>query len=134
MSKQNFRGVSHNIYVRILSLSTSIMRTLFHPECRGRITLKVDDSKQILIIDNYAICRKYDSWYWKAMKIARRIEMEPNSPRRAYSKLKGHSREEASLMTNAEWRAHHYFMWDAIQRNKTLREPPRILECESTRC
>jgi hypothetical protein len=134
MSKQNFRNVPHNIYLRILSLPASIMRELFHPSCRGRIILGTATPKQVNLSSRNKLHRKYDTWYWRAMKIARRMEMEPSSPRRAYSKLKGHSRKEASQMTNAEWRAHHYFMWDAIQRNKVLKEPPPVINREEIRC
>jgi hypothetical protein len=80
------------------------------------------------------IHNKYDLWYWKAMRTARRMDIDPSSPRSAYAKLRGNSRKEAQDMTASEWRAHHFYMWEAIERNKLLREPPRVVIEEVRRC
>jgi hypothetical protein len=122
------RNVPHGIYVRVLSLPIPILKSLFHPEFKGKVTLSTNGSrKQNLLLNTKDIYKKYDNWYWKAMRVARKLEMEPSSPRRAYSKLRGHSRREANNMSDAEWRSHHYFMWDAIQRNKSLQKSPQWL-------
>ena len=80
------------------------------------------------------IHKRYDRWYWTAMRLARRMDIDPSSPRRAYNTLRGHSRKEAQSMLASEWRAHHYYMWEAIQRNKLLREPPQGTIEEVYRC
>ena len=134
-STQNNRHVPQSIYVRVLSIPVRTLKSLFHPDLKGRVILSTDEkARQTPTMDGKDIHRKYDHWYWKAMRVARRMEMEPSSPRRAYSRLRGHSRREANMMNASEWRAHHYFMWDAIQRNKNLREPPQWLSQEVTRC
>ncbi len=68
------------------------------------------------------------------MRAARRMDVDPSSPRRAYSKLRGHSRQEGMAMNGPAWRAHHYYMWDAIQRNQSLREPPIWFMEQTLRC
>jgi hypothetical protein len=80
------------------------------------------------------IFKKYDLWYWKAMRTARRMDVDPSSPRRAYNKLRGHSRKEAYDMNASEWRSHHFHMFEAIERNKLLREPPQLITNEISRC
>ena len=87
-----------------------------------------------IIQDIAAIHTKYDLWYWTAMRMARRMDIDPSSPRRAYTKLRGHKKKEAHRMNASEWRAHHYYMWEAIQRNKSLREPPHAVTEEISRC
>jgi hypothetical protein len=62
------------------------------------------------------------------------MDIHPSSPRRAYSKLRGYRRKEGIAMNGPEWRAHHYFMWDAIKRNQTLREPPLWFKETNVRC
>ena len=68
------------------------------------------------------------------MRAARRMDVDPSSPRRAYSKLRGLSRQEGMAMNGPAWRAHHYYMWDAIQRNQSLREPPIWFMEQTLRC
>ena len=135
-SRNPLRHVPVSIYLRILSVPVSVMKTLFHPQCRGKITLSTDPEslRTNLLGDPIDIQRRYDQWYWKAMRTARRMDVDPSSPRRAYSKLRSHGRREGLAMNGPEWRAHHYFMWDAIQRNQTLREPPVWFTKTTTRC
>ncbi len=96
---------------------------------KGRVTMVTDIPRtKITILDVSAIHKKYDLWYWTAMRTARTMDVDPSSPRRAYAKLRGYTRKEANNMTVSEWRAHHYYMWEAIQRNKLLREPPNTEE------
>jgi len=124
-SKQHQRHVPQQLYIRILSIPMSIMRTLFHPLCQGKITLSTDPNiTHVSIGDSTKLQRQYDEWYWSAMRTARRMDIDPSSPRRAYSKLRGHGRREGLAMNGPEWRTHHYLMWDAIKRNRNLREPP----------
>ena len=134
-SRNHIRHTPLNIYLRLLSIPTSVVRTLFHPRCKGKITLSTDPGQNQIKPGHTAdIQRKYDQWYWNAMRTARRMDVDPSSPRRAYSKLRGHSRQEGMAMNGPAWRAHHYFMWDAIQRNQSLREPPIWFMEQTLRC
>jgi hypothetical protein len=134
-STKHQRHTPLNIYIRLLSIPTSLMKTLFHPQCQGKITLSTDPNNTESIKDDASeIQQKYDQWYWDAMRTARRMDIHPSSPRRAYSKLRGHSRKEGLAMNGPEWRAHHYYMWDAIKRNQILREPPSWFMKEPVRC
>ena len=135
-SKHHVRHVPLSIYLRILTIPASVMKTLFHPSCKGKITLSTDPERShVILLGNQAeIQHKYDMWYWKAMRIARRMDIDPSSPRRAYSKLQGHGRKEGLAMNGPEWRAHHFFMWNAIKRNQTLREPPSWYKETVPRC
>jgi hypothetical protein len=135
-SKQNYRYIPQSIYLRVLSLPISILKTLFPPDYKGKVTMVTEnpDLYNSSIQGTAEIQKKYDLWYWSAMRIARRMDVDPSSPRRAYTKLRGHSRKEAQSMNASEWRAHHYYMWEAIQRNKSLREPPRMVTEEINRC
>ena len=135
-SKGHLRRVPTNIYRKIVSLPMSVMKTLFHPRCQGKITLSTDTSDPYSNhqCDPIDVQRRYDLWYWEAMRVARRMDVDPSSPRRAYSKLRGHGRREGSAMNGPQWRAHHYFMWDAIERNRSLREPPIWFRETKSRC
>ena len=135
-SRSNLRHTPLNIYLRILSTPMSVIKTLFHPYCKGKITLSTDPANaQVNLLGVQTIIQhKYDQWYWNAMRIARRMDIDPSSPRRAYSKLRGHKRKEGLEMNGPNWRAHHYFMWDAIKRNQTLREPPHWFKEGVSRC
>ena len=134
-AKGHLRNVPTSIYLRIVSLPMSVMRTLFHSRGQGRITLSTDPIEHRNHIgDPQVLQRKYDQWYWEAMRVARRMDIDPSSPRRAYSKLRGHDRKKGSAMNIPEWRSHHYFMWDAIKRNQTFREPPSWFRETVTRC
>ena len=135
-SRSNLRHTPLNIYLRILSTPMSVIKTLFHPYCKGKITLSTDpaNAHDNLLGVQTIIQHKYDQWYWNAMRIARRMDIDPSSPRRAYSKLRGHKRKEGLEMNGPNWRAHHYFMWDAIKRNQTLREPPLWFREGVSRC
>ena len=125
-SRSHLRHTPLSIYSRILTLPMSVMKTMFHPQCQGKITLSTDtgNSQTTILGVRSVIQHKYDQWYWNAMRIARRMDIDPSSPRRAYTKLRGYGRKEGLAMNGPEWRAHHFFMWDAIERNKSLREPP----------
>jgi hypothetical protein len=134
-SKQHQRHVPQRLYIRILSIPMSVMRTLFHPLCQGKITLSTDPNiTYVGIGDPIKLQRQYDEWYWNAMRAARRMDIDPSSPRRAYSKLRGHGRREGLAMNGPEWRTHHYLMWDAIKRNQNLREPPEWFNGTLSRC
>jgi hypothetical protein len=135
-SKHHVRHVPLNIYLRILTIPASVMKTLFHPLCKGKITLSTDpeNTRTILLGNHVEIQHKYDMWYWNAMRVARRMDIDPSSPRRAYSKLRGHGRKEGIAMNGPEWRAHHFYMWNAIKRNQTLREPPLWYKETVPRC
>jgi hypothetical protein len=128
-STYNNRYIPRNIYLKVLLIPTSILKTLFPSDYKGRVTMVTDTPRtKITILDVSAIHKKYDLWYWTAMRTARTMDVDPSSPRRAYAKLRGYTRKEANNMTVSEWRAHHYYMWEAIQRNKLLREPPNTEE------
>jgi hypothetical protein len=135
-SKKHLRHVPLSIYLRILSIPVSIMRTLFHPRCQGKITMSTDPDniQDSPICEPQVIHHKYDQWYWEAMRAARRMDMHPSSPRRAYSKLRGHISKEGKAKTGPEWRAHHFYMWDSIKRNQTLREPPEWFTKTTLNC
>jgi len=133
-SQQAYRYIPQGIYLRILSVPTTILKTLFPPDYKGRVTMVTDTPRKITILDVSAIHKKYDLWYWTAMRTARTMDVDPSSPRRAYAKLRGYTRKEANNMNVSEWRAHHYCMWEAIQRNKLLREPPKVTTEEAHRC
>jgi hypothetical protein len=134
-SQQAYRYIPQGIYLRILSVPTATLKTLFPPDYKGRVTMVTDTPRtKITILDVSAIHKKYDLWYWTAMRTARTMDVDPSSPRRAYAKLRGHSRKEANNMNVSEWRAHHYYMWEAIQRNKLLREPPKVITEGVCRC
>jgi hypothetical protein len=135
-SRNHWRHIPLGIYLRILSIPMSTVKTLFHPYCKGKITLSTDytPNRTSQIGDSSIIHHKYDQWYWEAMRTARRMDIHPSSPRRAYSKLRGHGRKEGQAMNGPEWRAHHYYMWDAIKRNQNLREPPLWFRKVTIRC
>ena len=134
-SKSRLRHTPLNIYLRILAIPMSIAKTLFHPQCQGKITLSTDTNTPSDLVGIESVIRhRYDQWYWDAMRIAWRMDIHPSSPRRAYSKLRGYRRREGIAMNGPEWRAHHYFMWDAIKRNQTLREPPLWFKETNARC
>ena len=134
-SKQNYRYIPQSIYLRVLSVPISILKTLFPSDYKGKVTMITETPNQSRMVkDLVTIHQKYDLWYWKAMRMARKMDIDPSSPRRAYNKLRGHSRSEAHSMNAPEWRAHHYYMWEAIQRNKFLREPPKVVMEEIARC
>jgi len=135
-SRNHWRHIPLGIYLRILSIPMSTVKTLFHPYCKGKITLSTDSTpnRTSQIGDPSIIHHKYDQWYWEAMRTARRMDIHPSSPRRAYSKLRGHGRKEGQAMNGPEWRAHHYYMWDAIKRNQNLREPPLWFRKVAIRC
>jgi hypothetical protein len=129
-----YRYLPRSIYMKVLSIPVSTFKTLFPSDYRGRVTLVMETPNQIPSQTTTEIFSKYDLWYWKAMRTARRMDMDPSSPRRAYNKLRGHSRKEAYEMTASEWRAHHFHMLEAIERNKLLREPPQMITKEFSRC
>jgi len=135
-SRNHLRHIPLNIYLRILSIPMSIVKTLFHPFCKGKITLSTDSisNRTNLIGIPSVIHHRYDQWYWEAMRTARRMDIHPSSPRRAYSKLRGYNRREGHAMNGPEWRAHHYYMWNAIKRNQNLREPPLWFKETTNRC
>jgi hypothetical protein len=135
-SKQNYRCIPQSIYLRVLSVPVSILKTLFPSDYKGKVTMitETPNLNSRMIKDTVSIHQKYDLWYWKAMRMARRMDVDPSSPRRAYNRLRGHSRKEAHSMSAPEWRAHHYYMWEAIQRNKLLHEPPTVVMEEIARC
>ena len=135
-SKQNYRCIPQSIYLRVLSVPVSILKTLFPSDYKGKVTMitETPNLNSRMIKDTVSIHQKYDLWYWKAMRMARRMDVDPSSPRRAYNRLRGHSRKEAHSMNAPEWRAHHYYMWEAIQRNKFLHEPPTAVMEEIARC
>ena len=135
-SRLNYRYIPHKIYLRVLSIPISILKTLFPPDYKGKVTIVTDTPSEHnnMVQDIITIHKKYDLWYWTAMRIARRMDIDPSSPRRAYTKLRGHNRKEAHRMNASEWRAHHFYMWEAIQRNKPLREPPQMVREEICRC
>jgi hypothetical protein len=112
------------------------MKTLFPPDYHDKVTMVTESPNHQCnpIQDVSMIHQKYDLWYWKAIRMARRMDIDPSSPRRAYAKLRGHNRREAQDMTTPEWRAHHFHMWEAIERNKLLREPPLVVKEEVHRC
>ena len=135
-SKLGYRYLPQSIYLKVLSIPVTTMKTLFPSDYKGKVTLITEASNHRCntIQETAAIHNKYDLWYWKAMRTARRMDIDPSSPRRAYAKLRGHSRKEAQDMTASEWRAHHFYMWEAIERNKLLCEPPRVVIEEVRRC
>ena len=135
-SKLNYRYLPHSIYLKVLTVPMATMKTLFPPDYHGKVTMVTESPNQQCnpIQDVSMIHDKYDLWYWKAIRMARRMDIDPSSPRRAYAKLRGHSRREAQDMTISEWRAHHFHMWEAIERNKLLREPPSVVKEEVHRC
>ena len=135
-SKKHLRHVPLSIYLRILSVPISIMRTLFHPQCQGKVTMSTDPDSPLNSprCEPQVIQQTYDQWYWEAMRAARRMDMHPSSPRRAYSKLRGHISKESVAKTGPEWRAHHFYMWDSIRRNQTLREPPEWFTKTTLNC
>jgi hypothetical protein len=135
-SKLNYRYLPHSIYLKVLTVPMATMKTLFPPDYHGKVTMVTESPNHQCnpIQDVSMIHQKYDLWYWKAIRMARRMDIDPSSPRRAYAKLRGHSRREAQDMTISEWRAHHFHMWEAIERNKLLREPPLVVKEEVHRC
>jgi hypothetical protein len=135
-SKLNYRYLPHNIYLKVLTIPMATMKTLFPPDYHGKVTMVTESPNHQcnLIQDAVTIQGKYDLWYWRAIRMARRMDIDPSSPRRAYAKLRGHSRREAQNMNTSEWRAHHFHMWEAIERNKLLREPPSVVKEKVHRC
>jgi hypothetical protein len=135
-SKLNYRYLPHSIYLKVLTVPMATMKTLFPPDYHGKVTMVTESPNHQcnLIQDSTIIHNKYDLWYWKAICTARRMDIDPSSPRRAYAKLRGHNRREAQDMTTSEWRAHHFHMWEAIERNKLLRKPPLVVKEEVHRC
>ena len=131
-----YRYLPQGIYMKVLSIPVSTLKTLFPSDYRGKVTMVMETPNRYDISNQSAleIFKKYDLWYWKAMRTARRMDVDPSSPRRAYNKLRGHSRKEAYDMTASEWRAHHFHMLEAIERNKLLCEPPQLITNEISRC
>jgi hypothetical protein len=80
--------------------------------------------------DSLDIQDKYDTWYWNIILYIHNA-VRLNIPlRRLKQILKEISYKDHELDTEDEWRSHHYFMYDAIRRNKELRNlPPWIGRC-----
>ena len=122
-----YRRIPRGILVRALAMPPPQLRLLFHPACSGKVTLTAAPTARELgnLIGNESKIRQmYDKCYWKAIYNSQLMDVDPSSPRRAYGKIRAHDRRSATMMTGAQWRAHHYFMWDAIQRNRSASELP----------
>ena len=120
---------------------TKYQLSYFFPLIRGRVTISYHPTSikpPSLTAIEKAIRRKYDSWYWNALRKAETIEPDRRSGststiRVRYNHDPAEWRELWRIPTK-EWKTVLFYMKDAIDRNGSLPEPPGGLGKSLYRC